>query len=338
MAESLSVVKPMVVDLLEISGTPALSSTSDMPVVETKPDASNEGKPPDLKAEPAKVEVTEDKAEQQTESATVSTEEQPGQPAGTPRGVGKALAELRQQRKDADARALAAEERLNQALKALEQATVKPEPVKEAVEDTDPEPVKPVRAAYTDPDTWDQAMVDYADQRAVWAAKREVKAMMSKEQETARRTEIEQGVKAAQDAYLARAEKVAAKYSDFNEIEKGPVIPSSLPINHAIINHPDGPELYYYLGKNPAEAERLVKLNPAAQLVELGMILAKITAPAAPAPVSAAPKPITPIKAGTESPEKSADEMSMEEYASMRRQKEGWADPQRPKPNPRARH
>ena len=92
------------------------------------------------------------------------------------------------------------------------------------------------------------------------------------------------------------------------------------------------------LGKNPAEAKRLSSMNPAVQLVELGMILAKITAPAAPAPVSAAPKPITPIKAGTESPNKSADEMTMEEYASMRRQKEGWADPQRPKPNPRARH
>ena len=337
MAESLSVVKPMVVDLLEVPDTPALSSTSDMPVIETKPDASNEGAPP--KADPAKVEVTEEVEEQLEESATSTTEEQPGQPAGEkPRGVGKALAELRQQRKDADARALAAEERLNQALKALEQATVKPEPAKETIEDTDPEPVKPVRAAYTDPDTWDQAMVDYADQKAVWAAKREVKAMRTEEQSKANQTQIDEGIKAAQAAYKGRVDKVVEKYADFHEVAESPDIQIPMPVAHAIINHPDGPELQYYLGKNPAEAKRLSSMNPAAQLVELGMILAKITAPVAPAPVSAAPKPITPIKAGTESPNKSADEMTMEEYASMRRQKEGWADPQRPKPNPRARH
>ena len=57
--------KPATLDILP-AGAPALSSTSDMPVVEIKPDASNEGAPP-AAPEPEAVEA---EGEGETEGAS----------------------------------------------------------------------------------------------------------------------------------------------------------------------------------------------------------------------------------------------------------------------------
>src|SRR5580765_254323 len=124
-------------DILDLN-TPALSSTNDMPVVETKPDASpkEEVKPPESapedKAAPA--------AEKPVESAPT---EQPDDPAAEPepkkaKGVQKRIDELTRQREDERRRAEAAEARLDRALSALEK------PLKETTKVDDEEPQKPV--------------------------------------------------------------------------------------------------------------------------------------------------------------------------------------------------
>ena len=94
---------------------------------------------------------------------------------------------------------------------------------------------------------------------------------------------------------------------------------------NAILRHVRGPEIAYHLGRNPEEAKRIATLHPDLQVMELGMLAAGFNRPAAPAPVSAAPKPITPIKSG-DSPavaDKSLEELDasgdMEGYAAKRR-------------------
>ena len=100
--------QPIVVDLLETpGGAPALSSTSDMPVVEAKPDVVVE----------VPAAAPEEEAEQLEESATSTTEEtkvseQSGEPAKKEsRGVQKALDRLTAEREEQKRRAEAAEER-----------------------------------------------------------------------------------------------------------------------------------------------------------------------------------------------------------------------------------
>ena len=96
---------------------------------------------------------------------------------------------------------------------------------------------------------------------------------------------------------------------------------------HAILDHEQGPDIQYFLGKNAAEAERIAKLAPHMQLVELGMIAASLRTPATPAPaaeeppkpITKAPPPISPVSAGKADVSKTPEEESMEEYAARRK-------------------
>ena len=71
------------------------------------------------------------------------------------------------------------------------------------------------------------------------------------------------------------------------------------PLAAEIVADPDGPAIAHYLGDNPEEMDRLVRLPPARQLRELGRIAA-IATQSAPKPaatrVSNAPPPIKPVR------------------------------------------
>jgi len=315
--------KPITLDLLDSAKAPALSSTSDMPIVETKPDASPEKEK--AEAVPPKPEG-DGEAEPSEESATSATET-PGQPA--PRGVGKKIAELTKQREEEKRSRLEAEERLNKALDALAKATPK-----EVLADAS-EPVKPSKTDFPDPDAWDEALMQYAETKASWTAKKEVQVLRDEEQRHAQDSAMAEGQKVALEAYNSRKEKTKEKYADFEEVANSPDVKVSMPVAHAIIHSENGPDIQYYLGKNPEEAERISSMtlrqfNPqtrtmdtvpdvARQLVELGLIVGKIQAPKVQTPVSNAPKPFKPLKGGDSAPVKALGEMSMDEYAKARR-------------------
>ena len=321
MADALVVDKGITLDLLDTSAGPALSSTSDMPVVETKPDATP------APAAPAKEEATaaapEEGAQQPGESATPATDEQTGEPAKKEsRGVQKALDRLTAEREEQKRRAEAAEARLDRALAALEKAGVTTQPAQDAaLPNDDPEPVRPTKDAYPDPDSFEQALMDYAEQRAAWTAKREVRAIEQRTQQEKQAEEIAQAQRAAQQAYTARIEKAKADMPDWDSVATSPDVQVSVPMAAAILHSENGPQLQYYLGKNPNEAARIRELSPPLQLLELGKIEAKLTAAPAPKPaISAAPAPIRPIAGSAASASKSPEEMSMDEYAAYRRE------------------
>lgn len=346
-----SIVKEAVIDILDTSGAPALSSTSDLPRIETKPDAQNEGAPP---AElPAKAEA----AEQQTESATVSTEEDSGQPTEEkkPSGVGKALAELRQQRKELEAQVEAEKQEKLRLLGLLERAEAAlPKETKE----TDGEPVRPSKSDYSDPEAYSEAVMEYADAKASWAAKNEVEKYAAKTQKELETSQVQEVQRRMYDAYQAKVQTAKEKYPDFDQVMQATDVTVSRLIGDAIGRHENGPDIQYYFAKHPEEAKRISSLtvdiyDPSTrqtteqpdvlkQLTELGRIVDRIaggTPRASVSPsVSAAPRPIKPIAAGTEPSSKSPDEMSMEEYAAYKRQRDNLPDPMAPKANMRVRH
>lgn len=318
-------IKPgLILDLLD-KRHPALSATSDMPVIETKPDAVAE-KPP-AEAVPLATEEVAGEAEQSGEPATPATET-PGQPAETtvaPRGVGKKIAELTRQREDERKRADSEHEEKLRLLAILE-AQKAPEP--EA-------PVKPVKADYPDDASWDEALMLYAEQKASHTAKAEVAARLEEESERTRVSAVAEGQKLALEQYNTRKEKTMEKYADFDEVANSPDVKVSMPVAHAIIHSEAGPEIQYYLGRNPDEAQRLSDMtvrqfNPqtrlmdtvpdvARQLLELGLIVGKIQSPPPKPAISNVPKPLKTLKAGDTQVSKDPENMSMDEYAKWRK-------------------
>jgi hypothetical protein len=309
----MEIVKPTVLDILE-DKRPALSSTSDMPIVETKPDAQNEGKPPSQDA-PEKAAATEDEAKTTSESATEQTEETPGdtdarKPA---RGVQKRLDELAKQREEQRARAEAAERRLDLLL-----SQAKPKPA-EVIDDTEEAPARPSRSSFNDPDLYEAALVDYSDKKAAWSARREVRhAIAEQTRQYQERQQVEAHAQ-VQRAYSARVEKAVQKYPDYHDVAESPDVQISIPMASAILRSDNGPDVAYYLGSHPDEAKRIHALHPELQLVEFGLIVAKLATPPKPASTPT-PKPIKPIAASaTASAGESDEEPDMDTYAERRR-------------------
>lgn len=311
-------------DLLE-TNAPALSATTDMPIIETKPDADVKAPEPKLadahlgdqvapEKEPAAPD--EGKTEGEPESATeleqpegTSASDEP--PKKVAKGVQKRLDELTRQREDERRRADAAQDREVRLLALLE-ANGKPK------EPDANEPVKPRREDFADDTAYTEALVDHAGVKAEWKVRNEFATKQAEEQKARNDASIAEQTRTVQQAYAARVDKFKAAHADYSDVAESPDVQVSIPMAHAIAHAEQGPEIAYFLGKNPAEAKRISSLAPPVQLMELGLIVAKLNATPV-KPVSAAPAPIKPIKSGTEAPNIDPENESMEAYATRRK-------------------
>lgn len=315
--------KPITLDLLPTK-TPALSATSDMPVIETKPDASNASPDkPESKPAPevAKPEAKADEPAAPVKAKEVEAEpaddlEQPESPSASDKpkkamGVQKRLDELTRQAREAERREQAALEREARLL-ALVESKEKPK----AAEPDATEPVEPKREDFSDEATYTRALVKHAGEHATWSVKSELKAEQEANRKKQEQASIASETQKVQQAYVARVDKFKETHPDYSEVAESPDVSVSMPMAHAIAHSEHGPALAYHLGQNPDEAKRISQLPPVAQLMELGKLEVKLTTSPA-KPVSAAPKPITPNKPASESVSSSFDPetSSMDEYA-----------------------
>lgn len=328
-----AVVKTDVLDLHE----PALSATSDIPVIETKPDSQPAPEvKAEAKAEPkveAKVEAAPDEGKKPAESAPAEQPEDlsaidrdEGKPK--PQGVQKKIDELTRNWREAERREEAQRQETLRVLALLEKGTKTEE--KPAATETDPEPQRPDRGAFADITAYEEALANYADSKAAWSAKHAVKEALAEEAQKTEQRQIAEGQRLAREAYAQRIEKATEKYSDYKQVAESPDVMVSMPMAHAILHSEHGPELQYHLGKNPEEAKRISLLSPPLQLMEMGLLVARLTAPAAkeaPAPqqkpqISAAPKPLKPLESKSEPVSKNPQDMSMDEYAAYVEQRD----------------
>lgn len=315
-------------DILDI-GEPALSSTSDIPIIETKPDSQPETKP--APKEEAKAKDLEDAAVDETKKAEESaTPETPEDSSASDepkkaKGVQKRIDELTSNWREAERREEAARQE-NLRLLALVERGGKVEDKPAAKEDQEPQ--KPTRESFGTTDEYVAALADYADAKASWSSEKAVKEVLAAEALKTEQRQIEAGQKAAQEAYAKRVEAATKEYPDYKEVAESPDVAVSIPMAHAILQSEQGPKIAYYLGKHPEEAARISQLPPPVQLMEMGSIVASFSAPAAsPAPqpkpvVSAAPKPLKPLESKSEPVAKNPQDMNMDEYAEMVRQRD----------------
>lgn len=97
-------------------------------------------------------------------------------------------------------------------------------------------------------------------------------------------------------AFHDREEEARNKYDDFDQVAYNPRLPITPVMAETIQASEVGPDLAYFLGSNPKEADRIARLSPFLQAKEIGRIEAKLAAdPPAAKKTTAAPAPIAPV-------------------------------------------
>lgn len=141
--------------------------------------------------------------------------------------------------------------------------------------------------------------------------------------------EQQQQVKAsqAQQAQLVKGwedavDKGSEKYEDFETVV-GELKPTS-PWAIAIMQSENSADVAYYLGQNIKEAQKIVAMNPVAQIYEIGRVSAKLLAsPPTPKLASKAPAPITPVQGTAVADTEITDDMPMDKFIRMRNKQLG---------------
>ena len=99
------------------------------------------------------------------------------------------------------------------------------------------------------------------------------------------------------ESYQEREEAARDKYDDFEQVAYNPKLPITNVMAETIQSSDIGPELAYYLGSNPKDAERISRMSPLSQAKEIGKIEAKLAAEPPVKRTTSAPAPISPVSA-----------------------------------------
>jgi hypothetical protein len=101
------------------------------------------------------------------------------------------------------------------------------------------------------------------------------------------------------EAYHNREQEALDKYDDFEQVAYNPKLSITTVMAQSIQASDVGPEVAYYLGANPKEADRIARLDPVLQAKEIGRIEAKLSSDPPVKRTSSAPAPIRPVTART---------------------------------------
>lgn len=166
---------------------------------------------------------------------------------------------------------------------------------------------------------------DYdAYQRAVMAhtVRKELRAAREADiAEERERRAREASVEAVSD-FEERASEVRERIKDFDSVIDGYAKNGgsfSGPVRHSLMESDRGPELVYFLAKNPSIAAKLNSLTPLSAAREIGVLEAKLSSPSQ--RTTQAKRPIQPLSGGTK-PAFDPSKASMDEYVAKRAS--GW--------------
>jgi hypothetical protein len=99
------------------------------------------------------------------------------------------------------------------------------------------------------------------------------------------------------ESYHDLEEEARGKYDDFEQVAYNPKLPITNVMAETIQSSDIGPELAYYLGSNPKEADRISRMSPLGQAKEIGKIEAKLASDPPIRKITSAPAPISPVTA-----------------------------------------
>jgi len=99
------------------------------------------------------------------------------------------------------------------------------------------------------------------------------------------------------ESYHEKEEEARGKYDDFEQVAYNPKLTITDVMAQTIQSSDIGPDVAYFLGSNPKEANRIAKLSPFMQAKEIGRIEAKLADSPPVKKVSNAPAPFIPVTA-----------------------------------------
>lgn len=99
------------------------------------------------------------------------------------------------------------------------------------------------------------------------------------------------------EAYQDREEQAREKYEDFEQVALNPKLPITDVMAESIRASDVGPDVAYYLGANPKEADRIARLPPILQAKEIGKIEVKVASEPPVKKTTSAPAPLRPVSA-----------------------------------------
>lgn len=129
--------------------------------------------------------------------------------------------------------------------------------------------------------------------------------------------EAERQKQGRHEAFIEKAETFASTTPDFNEVAFNPRLAITDVMADVLDLSERGPEILYWLGKNPEEALRIARLPPVHASLEIGRLEARISAPQ-PKTVTQAPPPIRPLSGGSGSALVDPDKMTSDEWRKWR--------------------
>jgi hypothetical protein len=122
-------------------------------------------------------------------------------------------------------------------------------------------------------------------------------------------------------AYQERVMDFAAETPDFQSVAGNPALPITPVMAEEIVDSDYGPQVQYYLGKNPRMAAQIAALSPREQIRAIGRLEARVSSPATKR-VTQAPQPIKPVAGTRTSAAFDPEKATVEEY--IRKRNEGW--------------
>jgi hypothetical protein len=120
---------------------------------------------------------------------------------------------------------------------------------------------------------------------------------MKRAEEMLQQRDLQKQKAAIEDSYAEREEEVRNKYDDFDQVAYNPQLRVTDVMAETIKSSDMGPDLAYWLGSNPKEADRISRLSPLLQAREIGKIEAKLADNPPQKKTSSAPDPIRPVTA-----------------------------------------
>jgi acyl carrier protein phosphodiesterase len=125
---------------------------------------------------------------------------------------------------------------------------------------------------------------------------------MKRAEELIAQRELQKQRAQIEEAYADREEEARSKYDDFEQVAYNPKLTITDVMAETIKASDNGPDLAYWLGSNPKEADRISRLSPLLQAREIGKIEAKIAAEPVQKKTTSAPEPIRPVTARVSNP------------------------------------
>jgi hypothetical protein len=116
-----------------------------------------------------------------------------------------------------------------------------------------------------------------------------------KAEERIRQREVMQQEASIHETFLDREEAARVRYDDYEQVVRNPTLKITSTMAETIRRSEAGPDVAYWLGQNPKEADRISRLDTLSQAKEIGRLEAKMADSPPVKKTTSAPAPISPV-------------------------------------------